>query len=331
MGSKHRLLEWLHSVLQQLDFQTATDAFSGSGTVSYLLKSMGKQVHANDALNFPSVLSKALIENNATTLSVSDVEELFNYKAKRTEECFIRNTFRDIFYTPEDLEFLDDIWVGIRQLTSPHKKALTLAALLRACIKRQPRGVFTVSGQGAAYQDGRRDLKLSIKEHFLEQVDCYNQAVFSNGCRNHASQGSVFDCPNQNLDLVYMDPPYVPRSDDNCYMKRYHFLEGISCYWEGQTLMETSKVKKITKPYTPFGHRKDAVEAFEKLFRHFADSTQVLSYSSNAYPDLETLVRLMKKNKKTVEVLRKNHRYHFGTHATAKRNVVEEYLIIGQS
>jgi len=126
-----------------------------------------------------------------------------------------------------------------------------------------------------------------------------------------------------------MDPPYVPRSDDNCYMKRYHFLEGLSCYWEGQTILETSKVKKIEKPFSPFGHRKHAVDAFERLFKKFADSTQVLSYSSNAYPDLETLVALMKKVKPNVVVHRKPHRYHFGTHASVKRNEVEEYLIVG--
>lgn len=331
MGSKHRLLEWLHSILQQLDFKSATDAFSGSGSVSYLFKSMGKEVHANDSLCFPSVLSKALIENNTTRLSSVDTDMLLASRATKPEEFFVRDTFRNIFYTQNDLEFIDDFWVGIRQMPSPNKRALALAALLRACIKRQPRGVFTISGKGSAYQDGRRDLQLSIREHFLEQVDCYNHAVFSNGCRNSASHGSVFELSRQNVDLVYMDPPYVPRSDDNCYMKRYHFLEGVSCYWEGQTIMETSKVKKITKPYTPFGHRKDAVDAFDRLFRHFADSTQVLSYSSNAYPDLETLVKLMKRYKKSVEALSKTHRYHFGTHATAKRNVVEEYLIIGQS
>ena len=126
-----------------------------------------------------------------------------------------------------------------------------------------------------------------------------------------------------------MDPPYVPKSDDNCYMKRYHFLEGISCYWEGQTILETSKVKKIKKPYTPFGYRKEAVNAFDQMFKRFEGSTLALSYSSNAYPDLETLVKLMRKYKKSVTVLSKPHRYHFGTHSTAKRNVVDEYLIIG--
>ena len=62
-----------------------------------------------------------------------------------------------------------------------------------------------------------------------------------------------------------MDPPYVPRADDNCYIKRYHFLEGLSRYWEGVTLLEDSRVKKIKKPYTPFSYRKDSLAAFDRL------------------------------------------------------------------
>ncbi|MCC5848215.1 MAG: DNA adenine methylase [Verrucomicrobia bacterium] len=329
MGSKYRLVEWLHSILQQLDFDSACDAFSGSGVVSYLLKSMGKQVIANDSLHFPAVLSQALVQNNNTHLEDGDLERLLVSKAEGDAWQFIQKTFAGIFYDAADLQFLDNLWSGIREMPSPHKQSLALAAILRSCIKRQPRGVFTVAGDPQKYKDGRRDLKLSLREHFLEQVQCYNQAVFSNKQANQSRHGDVFSCPNQDIDLVYMDPPYVPRSDDNCYMKRYHFLEGLSCYWQGLELLQTSKVKKIKKPYTPFGHRAKAVEAFDQLFRHFADSTIVLSYSSNAYPDLDVLVALLKKTKPNVEVLRKPHRYHFGTHAAAKRNLVEEYLILG--
>jgi DNA adenine methylase/adenine-specific DNA-methyltransferase len=202
-----------------------------------------------------------------------------------------------------------------------------LAALLRSAIKRQPRGLFTVSDP-SRYQDGRRDLQLSIREHFVEQVDAYNAAVFSNGKRNAVTCGDVF-AVEPGSDLVYMDPPYVPLSDDNCYIKRYHFLEGLACYWEGKEVMMNTKVRKIAKPFTPFSYRHTALVAFDRLFRHFADSIQVLSYSSNAYPDLKTLRALMGRYKKSVEVLEKEHRYHFGTHSAAKRNVVQEYLIIG--
>ena len=327
MGSKFRLLPWIHDTFQNLDFDTATDAFSGSGVVSYLLKAMGKQVRANDTLAFPSVLTAATVANTATRLNPEDLEVLLTSKARKADERFIRRTFEGIFYTPEELSFLDDLWAGIREMDSPFKRSVALAAILRSAIKRQPRGLFTVSDPGR-YQDGRRDLKLTLREHFIEQVETYNAAVFSNGNRNSCTCGDVFDV-KPGSDLVYMDPPYVPLADDNCYIKRYHFLEGLACYWEGKELMMSSKVRKIVKPFTPFSYRHTAIDAFDRLFRHFADSTLVLSYSSNAYPDLDTLRALMGRYKRSVEVQEKTHRYHFGTHEAAKRNVVQEYLIIG--
>ncbi|MCH8475238.1 MAG: hypothetical protein LAT55_08420 [Opitutales bacterium] len=93
--------------------------------------------------------------------------------------------------------------------------------------------------------------------------------------------------------------------------------------------MMNTKVRKIVKPFTPFSYRRTALDAFDRLFRHFANSIQVLSYSSNAYPDLETLRSLMKRYKKSVEIFQKEHHYHFGNHAKAKRNLVQEYLIVG--
>lgn len=327
MGSKFRLLPWIHDTFRELEFETATDAFSGSGVVSYLLKAMGKQVRANDTLAFPSILTAATVANTATCLNEDDLELLLAARARKSDERFIRQTFEGIFYTPEELSFLDDLWTGIRRMESPLKRAVALAAILRSAIKRQPRGLFTVSDP-ERYQDGRRDLKLTLREHFIEQVEIYNAAVFSNGKRNSCTCGDVFDVKPES-DLVYMDPPYVPLADDNCYIKRYHFLEGLACYWEGKELMMNSKVRKIVKPFTPFAYRNTAIDAFDRLFRKFADSTLVLSYSSNAYPDLETLCKLMGRYKRSVEVREKTHRYHFGTHEAAKRNVVQEYLIIG--
>jgi DNA adenine methylase/adenine-specific DNA-methyltransferase len=328
MGSKYRLLPWIHTVLSNLTFESAADAFSGSGCVGYLFKAMGKRVVSNDFLNLGTTLAKALIENPGRQLSNGSLELLLEMDLKHKR--FIEKTFSGIFYTPQDLRFLDQTSWNIRKLTNPHEQAIARSALLRSCAKRQPRGVFTISGDLEHYKDGRRDLKLSLREHFLEQVQVYSAAAFDNGQRNSAHCGDVFDWKlPEPPDLVYMDPPYVPRADDNCYMKRYHFLEGLSCYWEGKTIMPETKVKKIEKPFTPFSYRKNAVEAFDNMFRKFADSTLVLSYSSNGYPDLTVLHRLMRKYKRTVEVFEREHRYHFGTHQSVKRAQVKEYLIIG--
>jgi len=327
MGSKYRLLPWIHKILSGHSFDSAIDAFSGSGCVGYLFKAMGKQVITNDFLNLSTTVAKALIENPGRQLSPRALNGLLKYDPRHKH--FIEHTFTGIFYTPEDLRFLDRTSWNIKKLRNPHDRAISLAALIRSCVKRQPRGVFTIAGDPEHYKDGRRDLKLSLQEHFLEQVAVYNEAVFDNGCQNEARHGDVFEWDGEPADLVYMDPPYVPRADDNCYMKRYHFLEGLSCYWEGKEIMEETRVKKINKPFTPFSYRRTAIEAFDQLFRQFADSTLVLSYSSNGYPDLAELRQLMRRYKGSVDVFERAHRYHFGTHNAVKRAQVQEYLIVG--
>jgi len=70
-------------------------------------------------------------------------------------------------------------------------------------------------------------------------------------------------------------------------------------------------------------------KAFSRLFRQYANSTVVLSYSSNGYPDLEVLVGLLREMKRHVEVDTRAHRYHFGTHRAVQRSQTTEYLIVG--
>lgn len=330
MGSKHRLLPWLADVFGKLTFETALDAFSGSGCVSYLLKAMGKEVTANDFLRFPTEIATALVENERETLSPQAVERLLAYDPRRKR--FIERTFGGIFYTPDDLRFLDLVSWNLRRVRSRYQRSIAMAALIRSCVKRQPRGVFTVAGDPDHYKDGRRDLKLSLREHFVEQVDIYNRSVFANGRNNRAQTGDVFAVDPGRFDLVYMDPPYVPRADDNCYVKRYHFLEGLSCYWRGLELLPETRVRKIKKPYTPFSYRRDALAAFDALFKHFQSSTLVLSYSSNGYPDLPILLALLRRYKRDVTVFEREHRYHFGTHRAVSedRAAVREFLVVGQ-
>ncbi len=327
MGSKYALLPFLHGVLRELDFDSAIDAFAGSSCVAYLLKAMGKRVLANDFLNFGATVAAALVENPGLRLSADALSELLRPAPGR--ERFIERTFGGIFFAPADLRFLDRVCWNLRALEHRHEHALALAALIRSCLKRQPRGVFTVAGSPARYDDDRRDLKLSLHAHFIEQVAVYNAASFDNGRRNRARHGDAFELGTETADLVYLDPPYVPRADDNCYVKRYHFVEGLSCYWRGLTIRHDTKVRKIEKRFTPFSYRRTALAAFDRLFRQFADSIQVLSYSSNAYPALPVLIELMGRYKRRIDVHERPHRYHFGTHSAARRRQVSEYLIVG--
>ncbi|MDC7220660.1 MAG: DNA adenine methylase [Spirochaetales bacterium] len=329
MGSKYKLLDWIKDELSAYEFDSVLDGFSGSGAVSYLFKSMGKTVFSNDFLHMSYTFAKATCENNDQILDNEDLEILLDMELEAPD--FIQKTFKDIFYTEDELLFLDKVSNNIKRLDNPYKESLAKAAIIRSCLKKQPRGVFTISGNMDKYNDGRRDLRLSLQEHFREQIEIYNSIIFSNNKNNIAFNGDIYQFNEEfySPDLVYLDPPYVPRSDDNCYVKRYHFIEGLSKYWENEEIDYSTKVHKIKKKYTPFSYRRTAIEAFDTMFEKFRKSIIVLSYSSNGYPDLETLVDILGKYKTNIEIKRKDHKYHFGNHKKVSRSKVEEYLIIG--
>ena len=58
MGCKKKLLPNIHEIVNGLDFDTAIDAFSGSGVVSYMFKTLGKNVIANDHMHMSLTFAK---------------------------------------------------------------------------------------------------------------------------------------------------------------------------------------------------------------------------------------------------------------------------------
>ena len=53
---------------------------------------------------------------------------------------------KGFFYSTEDLGFLDRICGIIERLEDVHQRTLARSALVRTCMKKQPRGEFTVAG-----------------------------------------------------------------------------------------------------------------------------------------------------------------------------------------
>jgi DNA adenine methylase/adenine-specific DNA-methyltransferase len=169
---------------------------------------------------------------------------------------------------------------------------------------------------------------MPLQEIFCEAAREYNAVVFDNARANRAFCQEVFDVRPEGFDLVYLDPPYAPPRDDNDYIKRYHFLEGLSVYWQGQEIMENTVTKKIAKRFTPFAYKRTIAGALHHTFERFRESTIVLSYSSNSVPDEDVIYDLLRKVKRDVQVFAVPHRYSFGNHATAMRREVQEYIFV---
>lgn len=325
MGSKYKLIPHLAQLFSEIGGHTALDGFSGSGVVSYALKALGYEVTANDFLAFPAVIARATVVNQQERLTVDDIEALCGPPSD--DRDFIRRTFAGLYFTEADLRFLDEVWSNIEQLPAA-KKDIAVAALVLSAARKQPRGVFTFTN--LRYDDGRRDLHLPLRDHFKERAREYSDVVFDNGQANVATCSDIRDVAGAGFDLVYLDPPYAPPRDDNCYIKRYHFLEGLAVYWRGLEIMQNTRTKKLAKRYTPFSYKNTICDALSETFDRFRDSTIVLSYSSNAVPDRDTIRAMLREVKADVEVRPIEHRYSFGTHAAAARRTASEYLFVGR-
>lgn len=328
MGSKYKILPFLWDSIKDFEFSTALDAFSGSGCVSYMLKQKGIEVYSNDFMTFSANITKALVENSNIRLTDDDLKFLFKRNIKSGN--FISKTFKDIYFEDEDNLFLDNLRANIDLLDNAYKKSLALAAISRACMKKRPRGIFTYVGQ--RYDDGRRDLQLTLKEHFIENVESMNSAVFDNGKKNRSFNQDIFEL-EVTPDLVYFDPPYLTSKSDNDYIRRYHFVEGLVKNWEGVTIEQNTKTKKFKKYPSPFDSKNTVNEALDKLFKQYKDSIIVISYSSNSIPAKEEMIGLLRKYKKDIELKEIDYQYSIGNqnHKIGDNaNKVKEYLFIAK-
>lgn len=327
MGSKSKLLGFIWDNVKHFEVNSVLDAFSGSGVVGYMFKTKGKKVHSNDILQYSSNIAKALIENNESIIDHEDLITLLGKSVKTNG--FIRDTFRGLYFTEEENLFLEQVWHRIEFLGNPAKKALALSALARACVKKRPRGIFTYTGD--RYDDGRKDLRTTLEEHFVNAVAVYNKAVFDNDQNNSGTCGDIFALENRNFDLVYMDPPYFSTRSDNDYLRRYHFVEGLASYWQDVEIQTSTKTKKIKKYQTQFDSKNSVYNAFHKLFAMFPKSILTVSYSSNSLPTKEEMIEILKQYRKTVDIKEFDHKYSFGNqnHKIGdNKNSVKEYLFI---
>jgi DNA adenine methylase/adenine-specific DNA-methyltransferase len=95
--------------------------------------------------------------------------------------------------------------------------------------------------------------------------------------------------------------------------------------------MENTKTKKIPKRHTPFANKRTVEDALVRLFEQFRDSGAiVMSYSSNAVPEAERMVELLRTVKSDVEMRSIDYNYSFGTHPAAVKRSAQELIFIGR-
>lgn len=328
MGSKQKLLQHISESVKNLEFESVIDLFSGSGIVGYMFKAQGKKVVSNDHMHMSHTFTKALVENNGVTLNSEKVKKIFSKNPN--SDKFVQKTFKGLYFTNAENILIDNIRANIKELANEYEAAIAMTALIRACTKKRPRGIFTYVGD--RYDDGRKDLQTPLSQHFIDAVASINKAVFNNGKKNEARNSDAMKLKPIRNSLVYIDPPYFTPKSDAEYVRRYHFVEGLARDWQGVEIQEHTLTKKFKGYPTPFSTQVGASNAFDLLFKRFADNILLVSYSSNSLPSLDEMVALMSKYKEHVEVIPVDYKYSFGNQKNKvgnNRNSVQEYLFLG--
>ncbi len=316
-GSKLKLVNWIKANIQNLEFDTALDAFGGTGCISHMLKGLGKEVTYNDVLRFNHYIGLALIENDNVRLSNEEVEWLLTPHDGTSYPTFIQDTFSDIYFTDEENAWLDMLVTNIRQLTDLYKQALAYFALFQACIIKRPYNLFHRKNLYIRLSDVKRSFgnkttwDTPFETWFRQFVAEANGAVFSNGRRNRALNYDAFEVPGQ-YDLVYIDTPYIsPKGVGVNYLAFYHFLEGLVDYdnW-AERINYRSKHRKLKHRKSLWADKNRIHFAFERLFEKFQDSILVVSYRDPGIPSAEELLTMLRQCKgNVVEVNGRDYQY----------------------
>jgi len=331
-GSKLKIVDWIWDDIKDLNFNTVLDAFGGTGCVGYVLKTKGKQVTYNDILKFNWYIGLALIENDTIKLEDKDINFLLKKHSNIKYPTFIYDTFKNIYFTDEENQWLDMIVTNIDLLDDIYKKAIAYFALFQSCIIKRPFNLFHRKNLYLRFSDVERNFGNKVTwdtpfdVHFRKFVNEANLAIFSNGQQNKALNLDVSEI-EENFDLVYVDTPYISTKGSGVdYFSFYHFLEGLVNYstW-AEMIDHHTKNKRLKGNGSSWVDKTKIHESFDKLFNKFKDSILVISYRADGIPSIDDLISILKKYKSSVkELKRRSYKYVLSTNNT------EEVLLIGK-
>ena len=315
-GSKAKLVNWIWDCTRHLDFDSVLDIFGGTGVVGYMYKRKGKIVYYNDYLKSNYLIGLSLIENNTTRLTNGEINQVLESDPSRNYKHFISETFKDIYYTDKENQWLDMVVQNICSLEGQHKRALAYNALFQACLVKRPFNLFHRKNLYLRLAEVNRSFgnkttwDRPFPEHFYSFLFEVNGLVFDNGRDNKAMNLDVSEVQGH-FDLVYIDSPYTGETGITVdYLQFYHFLEGLSLYddWDKHIDFHT-KHRCFRKRENLWNNPKPIRQAFQELFRRFRESIIVVSYREDGIPSILEIVKYLEDLDKKVTVQSLSYKY----------------------
>lgn len=332
-GSKRKILDELHLAFNEIEFQSALDLYSGSASVSLLLRHMGKNVDSNDYLLYNANTADVFLNYQFNSTQAVDHENNLAQLLERaplTHEQLVSKNFESIFFKNEENIQIDRFCQNIYKY--PHQLiSLYIYAVGQALLKKRPYNLFHRKNLDMRLKDVKRSFgnaktwETSILEHALKAIYELDKFPFN----SNQEPGTAYCLNTNNLselkeeyDLVYLDPPYLNSKNVSVdYSDFYGFLDGLVDYNLYRNFDDNYSHKPICKKPSNWDTSANALRELEQAIVKWRKSIIFLSYRNNGTPTLNQITEVLSRNNRRV-VLHSTEEYKYAlSHASDTKEI----------
>lgn len=345
LGNKRALLSFIGEAIEKIQVETGknklniVDIFSGSGIVSRYLKKYSALLITNDLEDYSFTLNRCYLSNK----SELDMDMLISYynllKEKlndKLEEGFISEMYAPldsdnikegerVFFTKRNANYIDSCRKMIETFPEDIRPYFIAPLIYEASVKNNTAGVFKgfyKNKDGKGHFGGQGENALS---RIKADIDLPFPVFSDFECRvvNYQKDANVLAKELENIDVVYIDPPY----NQHPYGSNYFMLNLVNNYERPENF---SRVSGIPSDWNRSSYNKkaEASEVLKDLCMNIKSGYLVISYSSEGYISKQDMVNMLEKVGE-VEVLEKDYNAYRGSRNLGGRAIyVKEILFI---
>jgi adenine-specific DNA-methyltransferase len=351
IGNKRSLLPFINKGIEEVRKNLGKqkliilDGFSGSGTVSRLLKYHSSQLWVNDLENYCEIINRCYLANK----SEIDIEFIANmitwfnehkssFSSKKTG--FIEKNYAPkndekiklgerVFYTNKNAKIIDNLKSLINEKIDKKYRHFFLAPLIvEASIHTNTSGVFKgfhkKNGIGCFGGKGENAL-FRIKKEINLQVPLFSDIECEVFIKKEDINSLIkSDEIPKEFDMVYYDPPY----NQHPYGSNYFMLNIIAN--EAPEFAIQNGISGIIQNWnrSSYNKRSQAEHALEDLIANTPTKYIVLSYNNEGLVSIDTLKKILGKFG-IFNLLKQEYNAYRGSRNLNGRNIkVQELLWI---
>lgn len=335
-GSKRKFVQELKSVFESYRGGSALDLYSGSGTVTLLLRELGFNVTSNDFLKYANNTASLFLTLNKKSLNGVDWEALLNrllYECDVSSAPLVSEHYSNIFFTDDENYQIDRFCQNIDTVGSDVERMVLVYAVGQALLMKRPYNLFHRANLHMRLKDVERSFGnhatwcKPIAEHAYKAIQELRKIALianeTNHCvTNHNTNDlCVFDSVKP--DVVYLDPPYIANKGQPVnYANFYNFLEGLVDYSLFKQATNSAKHRPIVDHPTNWLEPSTAEIELENIANQWPESVLIMSYRDDGKPSVGRLLEILSTNGRVAKIAKtKNYKYAL-SHSKSSQEVI---------